>query len=711
MLRVWGGNVTRGAMVGCRKRVASRTARLIGRGLLFGLLLAEPAHASHAPNHWLEDIRFTAQGDGAATLQVVFAESVYYLSHFPPEAGESATVYLRVPALANAEVLPIRQEITSRGAAEEPLSSVVFEADATEALIRIKFSTKTSYRILQGRDDKTIVVVLPKAATPQTQEERIKALLNQGRDALTRGNVDQAVQIFSGVLTLTEHPFRPDALELLGVARERKGQRAHAKAAYEDCLAQFPKGEGADRVRQRLAELLSSDLKPQEKLKELKVTAAPASAWVHSGSFGQYYYRGENDLGGGADAVDQSMLLTQFSWNSQLRGERFDGRVVANLSHTRDFLEMPEDAEINSLFAQMKDKRAGWLAKLGRQSSPGGGILSRFDGLFAQYELTRSLQLDAVAGYTVEFSEKNTLQTQRPFWSVAADLGPYWDYLEAMPYYVRQDADGMLDREAAGYELRFFHPRGNVFNMVDYDLSYETLNIVLLRGQFSFLESSSVYGYYDARKSQSIATSNALFGEKIGEENADSLKDLLATYTRDEIRELARKRTGESTTMTLGASHTLGPRVQLSGDVTVSEQEFPIEPVQVGTPVTTQSDRQSYYALQMVTSKLVNELDTLLIGLRYTQADSYDSGSLTLAHRLPLGQAWRFDARLRYDRRDSDKGEKLSKTLPSVRVEYRPVKSVETQLELGGEAWDYSGTTNNDSYTRWLVNLGYRWQF
>jgi hypothetical protein len=151
--------------------------------------------------------------------------------------------------------------------------------------------------------------------------------------------------------------------------------------------------------------------------------------------------------------------------------------------------------------------------------------------------------------------------------------------------------------------------------------------------------------------------------------------------------------------------------VQVSGDVTVSEQTFPIEPVVVGTPVTTQSDRQTYYAVQTVTSRLVNDRDTLLVGVRYTQADSYDSSSLTLAHRLPLGQTWRFDARLRYDQRDSDSGEKLTKMLPSVRVEYRPNKAVETQLEVGGEVWDYSGTTNNDSYTRWLVNLGYRLQF
>jgi tetratricopeptide (TPR) repeat protein len=679
----------------------------IPAGVLIAVLFSVTALASHAPNHWLEEVRFAAQSDGAATVQVVFTESIQYLSHFPPDTGETLTVYLRVPALANAQVLPIRQEIASLGAKEAPLSAVVFDADEREAVLRIRFTGATHYRVLPGRDDKTLVVILPQAATPQTLDERAKALLNQGRDALTRGDADRAIQIFSGVLSLPEHSLRADALELLGVARERKGQRAHAKAVYEEYLEKFPKGEGADRVRQRLAELLGGELKPQEKLKELKVAPAPASPWSHSGSFGQYYYRGENDIGGGVDAVDQSMLLTQFSWNSQRRGERFDGRFVANINHTRDFLDAPEDAEINSLYAQLKDKRAGWYAKLGRQSSPGGGVLGRFDGLFAQAELANTLQLDVVTGYLVEFTEKNTVQTQRPFWSVAAELGPYWDYLEAMPYYARQDADGMLDREAAGWELRFFHPRGNVFNLVDYDLSYDELNIVLLRGQYSFLESSSVYGYYDARKSPPIATTNAL----IAEADADSLKDLQALYTREEIRDLARKRTGESTTATLGASHTLSPRVQLSGDITVSEQKSPVEPIADGEPFTTQDDRQTYYALQVVTSRLVNERDTLLFGLRYTQADSYDSGSITLAHRLPFGARWRFDARLRYDRRDNDDGDELTKTMPNVRVEYRPTRTIETQLELGAEMWDYGGASTEPSYTRRLINVGFRWLF
>lgn len=676
-----------------------------------GMWFVMMTQVAQAASQWLEDVR-AVERDGQVGVELVLSESAYYLSHFPPESSDALTVYLRVPALNSEPSFPIHEDIKPATAPQSQLARVAFDANESETTLRLTFTQKTDYRVSQGRNDKTILVMftqvapVPLPAIAATEDERIKALLAQSRDALTRGDVDKAIQILSAIISLPASPNRADALELLGVARERKGQKAHAKAAYDQYLAEFPKGEGSDRVSQRLAELLNTDLKPQEKLKAVKTTAQ-SHAWINNGSFAQYYYRGTNNSGGGVPAVDQSLLLTQFAWNSQQRGERFDSRFVTNVSHQRDYLNPTKDPEINSLYGQVKDKQAGWFTKLGRQSSPGGGVQGRFDGLLAQYNLSSAVRLDAITGYMVEFSQKSTLQIHRPFWSVATNLGPYLEGLEVMPYYIRQNADNMLERSAAGYELRFLHPRGNLFNVVDYDVSYDVLNTVLLQGQYSFLESSSVYGYYDARRSPPLATTNAL----IGETSASSLKDLLTQRTREDIRELARKRSGESTTTTLGVSHTLSSRIQLNGDVTVSQQKFPIEPVDVGVAVMTESDRQTYYSLQMVTSQLMNTHDTLLVGLQHTQADTYSSNSLTLAHRFPIEQTWRFDARLKYDRRVNDNGEHLGKTLPSLRVEYRPTKSVETQLEVGGEWWNYSGSTQQSSYRRLTASLGYQWLF
>jgi len=48
--------------------------------------------------------------------------------------------------------------------------------------------------------------------------------------------------------------------ELLGLARERSGQLAHAKAEYEEYLRRYPSGEAAERITRRLATLRAASL-------------------------------------------------------------------------------------------------------------------------------------------------------------------------------------------------------------------------------------------------------------------------------------------------------------------------------------------------------------------------------------------------------------------------------------------------------------------
>ena len=74
--------------------------------------------------------------------------------------------------------------------------------------------------------------------------------MKEGRRAMTAGEFDRAVPIFTKVLSHSDGPAAKQAQELLGLARERKGQLAHAKAEYETYLERYPDGEGANRVRQ-----------------------------------------------------------------------------------------------------------------------------------------------------------------------------------------------------------------------------------------------------------------------------------------------------------------------------------------------------------------------------------------------------------------------------------------------------------------------------
>ena len=105
-------------------------------------------------------------------------------------------------------------------------------------------------------------------ATGGEASDRVAFLVEEGRAALAAGDLDRAVALFTQVGALPEHARTPEALELLGLARERKGQAAHARAEYEEYLERHPEGEGAERVRQRLDALLTATTSPRERLRE-----------------------------------------------------------------------------------------------------------------------------------------------------------------------------------------------------------------------------------------------------------------------------------------------------------------------------------------------------------------------------------------------------------------------------------------------------------
>ena len=79
------------------------------------------------------------------------------------------------------------------------------------------------------------------------------AAMDEARAALEKKNFNGAIALLTKVLRYPENKYSAEAQELLGLARQRNGQPDAARAAYEDYLRRYPRGEGAERVQQRLA--------------------------------------------------------------------------------------------------------------------------------------------------------------------------------------------------------------------------------------------------------------------------------------------------------------------------------------------------------------------------------------------------------------------------------------------------------------------------
>src|SRR6185369_6348290 len=98
---------------------------------------------------------------------------------------------------------------------------------------------------------------------PPLEPATLKTMLNQVRSAMSSHDYPTAIRILTKLQRQPEFPERARAQELLGLARERSGQLAHAKAEYEEYLRRYPQGEAAERVALRLRTLRAATAKAQ----------------------------------------------------------------------------------------------------------------------------------------------------------------------------------------------------------------------------------------------------------------------------------------------------------------------------------------------------------------------------------------------------------------------------------------------------------------
>ena len=82
-----------------------------------------------------------------------------------------------------------------------------------------------------------------------TQQD-LDQTMKRAQEMFRRKDYAVAIQLLTRLTEQPEFPQRAQAQELLGLARERNGQLAHAKAEYEEYLRRYPQGEAADRVSQ-----------------------------------------------------------------------------------------------------------------------------------------------------------------------------------------------------------------------------------------------------------------------------------------------------------------------------------------------------------------------------------------------------------------------------------------------------------------------------
>jgi hypothetical protein len=554
------------------------------------------------------------------------------------------------------------------------------------------------------------VATRPESRASDVPLDKTDTLMRDAHRAMTAGEISRAVQIYTKVLQLPAHEGQREAQEFLALARERNGQIAHAKAEYQRYLDLYPDGEGAQRVQQRLASLLASNggrtaqTAGSAQASARSSASKTPSAWRLRTFLSQRYRRDVNQVNDEDEVVNQSSIYTDLSIDARRRGERFDFASRITAGHRTDLLSESQgsgnDFRLAYAYADLSDSRTGLRGRVGRQTRTGGGVLGRFDGLNMSYSPTDTLRFDAVTGKPV-FSTGDGVDDLRTFYGLSATYGPIADNLDIGAFVLQQDIDGTTDRQAVGGEIRYSGENRTLWGMFDYDTEFKELGSGFVQGTVRLPANFTITGLLDRRRSPYLSVGNAL----IGQQDQD-FRNLRLLFTEDEIRQFALDRSAPTTTMTLGLSRPLSPRLQFGFNATRSEVEATTESAGIAAmPAST----YSYYSVDLVASSLFTQGDVGIISLRHAETSTTNIETLSLDSRFPIGRAWRINGRLRVDYRRilSDMSEEWTYT-PGLRLQYRPTRKLRLELEAGKRFSSRTMETADLDRESYFVNLGYQ---
>jgi len=529
--------------------------------------------------------------------------------------------------------------------------------------------------------------------------------MEEARKAVIAKEYRHAIRIYTRLIEHRDNPSAQLALEYLGATRERNGQLAQAKAVYEHYLTRHPEGEGSARVRQRLAALITAPEQPKEKLRVAKRREQSAE-WNLFGGFSQFYRRDVNTIDENEQTINQSAIATDIDFTARRRSQSSEFRTRFTGGYLHDLLDSGagDESRISSLYFSAADRDLGLSTQIGRQTRSSGGVLGRYDGGLFSYQTTSWGKLNLVAGYPVDRTT-DTLQTDRHFYGISADLGTFANAIDINPFFIEQVVDGITDRRAVGTELRYFHPERSLLGLIDYDLSYDILNTAMLLGNWNISGRTMLNFTFDHRLSPVLTTRNALQGQSVS-----SIDQLLTTLSEAEVRQLAKDRTARSNSVVVGLSTPVSEQLQLSGDITATNLQGTA--TSGGVAAVPGTGNEYYYNLQVMGSNLIKRGDTAIVGLRYANASSADTTTLSLNTRYPVNELWRINPRLKVSYRESKSNNQTAWTVtPALRMDYRWLRRVHFEFELSGDWSTEQLATTTSSSQGYYLNAGFRIDF
>lgn len=712
----------------------------------------------------LEDVSLEYQDRGiVATIRM--SGPVQYLRHYPESHGKTLEIYYdRVLDATSTEawqdnevrhsppsglipgfsVTTRNQELKcdQQAPRDQMARDQVSKCDQlTKPKLVIEFSREAEYSVTPGKDNRSLLIiirpekrpvgsgplpVLPtvkaeplpapadvlaaEAANLAENNERARALMIQGRDALESKNNEAAVDVFNKLLLLPPNDYTQDGQEWVGVARERVGQIDKARIEYELYLRLYPEGEGVARVAQRLAGLSGQVAGPQaaeaspegKKCSERRLTYGNISSrYYHGHSKVESFYTYNNEPATSSQSLtDQSMLVTSIDASERYVSEDYDGRLVFRDVYTKNYLaDQYSQNRMSAAYGEVRNRTRDYMIRVGRQSSSGGGVLGRFTGVSGSYGMDRDMRVNGVVGAMGDFSSGS----QPVFAGVSMDNGPL------SLYAIGQRVDSATDRRAVGTEYRYFKDNKTAFALLDYDAYFKALNAAQFMGTIGAL-GGTVNFMVDHRKNPSLSIRNALNGA-----GTSSVDTLLQTMSASSLRGLALARTATSSMGQVGITLPLRGKWQAGGDFRLTNTtglpasgRNAIEGILPGTP--SRGTEQSVTG-QLTGSGLLLDGDIWSGSITINTGSAVNGRTYYFYNHTQFLNGWAIDPSLQLYRAKDQFGSDTRRNSPMVRGAYRLKEQLFIDMDGGFEFVKLSGAQQITKTKRYFYSAGFRWDF
>ena len=550
------------------------------------------------------------------------------------------------------------------------------------------------------------IAQLKKRKVDKAPPGKSEVLMERAKTAMIDKDYAQAIRYFSRIQELGEPQYQQETLELLGLARERNGQLAHAKAEYEEYLRRYPEGEDAERVKQRLFGLVTSRSATKEKIKQEPKTVEPE--WEFFGSLFQFYRRQTSVLDNSDVMVTDSSIYTDLLYTGRKRGLEYDQRFNFSGKNQYSFIDdiNKSNSDVYTLYYDVTKRDGNYGATIGRQAHNSDGVLGRFDGVIFNKAIGTDMKLNFLFGYPVELSIQDSLNTDRQFYGISYEVNSLLSNTDFKFYYLNQTNNGLTDRTALGTEIKSLREFSSYFFVFDYDIFFSKLNIATFVGTWRNEANSTLNFIADYRQSPTLTTNNALIGQPVS-----SMEELKQLYSDDEIYQFAQDRTSVYKSLSLSASTILTDKYQLNGDITMSNLSDTVASGGVDAAVGTGNDM--FYSVALVATNFFTDSDLTIFNARYSDTDSSKTTQLGISSKYTYDSKWRFNPRLVFESQDRTNDTTRTIWLPRLVVDYRWLKNLKLELDTGYRTADTSSTNvlAASSEEDFYIYLGYIYDF